>query len=48
MTGLFGERGQHARTAIGVRGLPAGAAVEVDMIVELHPEGLSVLRWDSV
>ena len=32
---LFGESGRHARTAVGVRGLPGGAAVEVDMIVEL-------------
>ncbi|MBN9598388.1 MAG: RidA family protein [Afipia sp.] len=29
---LFGEAGRHARTAVGVRGLPGGAAVEVDMI----------------
>ncbi len=35
MMTLFGERGRHARTAVGVRGLPAGASVEVDMIVEL-------------
>jgi enamine deaminase RidA (YjgF/YER057c/UK114 family) len=29
---LFGERGLHARTAIGVASLPQGAAVEVDAI----------------
>lgn len=31
---LFGERGQHARAAIGVAELPTNAAVEVDMIVQ--------------
>ena len=29
---LFGTRGRHARTAIGVANLPRGAAVEVDAI----------------
>jgi enamine deaminase RidA (YjgF/YER057c/UK114 family) len=29
---LFGERGRHARTAIGVASLPQGASVEVDAI----------------
>jgi enamine deaminase RidA (YjgF/YER057c/UK114 family) len=29
---LFGERGHHARTAVGVASLPQGAAVEVDAI----------------
>lgn len=32
---VFGERGPHARTAIGVQGLPLGFAVEVDMVVQL-------------
>ncbi len=32
---LFGERGKHARTAIGVSTLPQNAAVEVDAIFEL-------------
>lgn len=31
----LGERGQHARAAIGVASLPAGAAVEVEALVEL-------------
>lgn len=34
--GLFGERGKHARTAVGVATLPQNAAVEVDAIFELH------------
>jgi enamine deaminase RidA (YjgF/YER057c/UK114 family) len=29
---LFGERGRHARTAVGVAALPKGASVEVDAI----------------
>lgn len=32
---VFGERGPHARTAIGVQNLPLGFAVEVDMAVQL-------------
>jgi enamine deaminase RidA (YjgF/YER057c/UK114 family) len=33
---LFGERGKHARTAVGVATLPQNAAVEVDAIFELR------------
>jgi len=33
---LFGEAGWHARTAVGVSGLPGNAAVEVDAIVRLR------------
>jgi enamine deaminase RidA (YjgF/YER057c/UK114 family) len=29
---VFGEAGRHARTAIGVAGLPGNASVEVDAI----------------
>ncbi len=32
---LFGDRGMHSRTAIGVAALPQGAAVEVDAIFVL-------------
>ncbi|MEP0521085.1 MAG: RidA family protein [Hyphomicrobiales bacterium] len=32
---LFGDSGWHARTAVGVSGLPANASVEVDAIVKL-------------
>jgi enamine deaminase RidA (YjgF/YER057c/UK114 family) len=32
---LFGEQGWHARTAVGVSGLPGNASVEVDAIVRL-------------
>ncbi|MEM7685245.1 MAG: RidA family protein [Pseudomonadota bacterium] len=33
---LFGEAGWHARTAVGVSGLPGDASVEVDAIVRLR------------
>jgi enamine deaminase RidA (YjgF/YER057c/UK114 family) len=33
---LFGKDGEHARSAVGVATLPAGVAVEIEMIVELH------------
>jgi enamine deaminase RidA (YjgF/YER057c/UK114 family) len=32
---VFGEAGQHARSAVGVAELPLGAPVEVEVIVEL-------------
>lgn len=35
MFALFGEAGRHARTAVGVATLPAGASVEVDGIFEV-------------
>ena len=33
---LFGDAGWHARTAVGVAGLPGNAAVEVDAVVRLR------------
>ena len=35
LVAVFGDAGRHARAAVGVASLPAGAAVEVDAIVEL-------------
>ncbi|MBK0865557.1 MULTISPECIES: RidA family protein [unclassified Saccharopolyspora] len=32
---IFGDAGQHARSAVGVAELPVGAPVEVEMIVEV-------------
>lgn len=32
---VFGDAGRHARTAVGVSGLPGNAAVEVDAVVTL-------------
>lgn len=34
---VFGERGRHARSAIGVASLPFNAPVEVEMVVEIAP-----------
>jgi enamine deaminase RidA (YjgF/YER057c/UK114 family) len=35
MVEVFGEKGKHARSAVGVPVLPLGAAVEVDAVVAL-------------
>ena len=35
LTDVLGERGKHARSAIGVGSLPLGVAVEVEAIVEI-------------
>lgn len=35
LVAVFGDQGRHARSAMGVAGLPLGASVEVDMIVRL-------------
>ena len=32
---VLGDRGRHARAALGVASLPAGSSVEVEMIVEI-------------
>jgi enamine deaminase RidA (YjgF/YER057c/UK114 family) len=37
---IFGERGKHARSAVGLGALPMGIAVEIEMIVEVEePSG---------
>ena len=33
---IFGEKGRHARAAVGSIALPLGASVEVEMIVEVR------------
>ncbi len=33
---IFGEKGKHARSAVGVNELPLNAAVEIEMIVEVE------------
>jgi enamine deaminase RidA (YjgF/YER057c/UK114 family) len=33
---IFGEAGQHARSAVGVAELPLGSPVEVELVVELR------------
>lgn len=34
---LYGDRGRHARSAVGLAALPVGMAVEVEAIVEVTP-----------
>jgi len=34
---VFGENGQHARSAVGVSSLPLNAATEVEVIAKVHP-----------
>ncbi|MBU1012505.1 MAG: RidA family protein [Bacteroidetes bacterium] len=36
MVAVFGERGMHARAAVGMASLPRGQAVEIEMIVEVE------------
>ena len=38
MVEVFGERGKHARAAVGMGSLPRNIAVEIDMIVEVMDE----------
>jgi enamine deaminase RidA (YjgF/YER057c/UK114 family) len=33
---VFGERGRHARSAVGMSSLPRGISVEIEMIVEVE------------
>jgi enamine deaminase RidA (YjgF/YER057c/UK114 family) len=35
MVAIFGERGRHARSAVGMGSLPSGISVEIEMIVEV-------------
>jgi enamine deaminase RidA (YjgF/YER057c/UK114 family) len=34
---IFGERGQHARTAVGAMTMPLGVVVEIEAIIEISP-----------
>lgn len=34
MVEIFGDKGRHSRSAVGVNGLPLGVAVEVDALVQ--------------
>lgn len=36
LTHMYGERGRHARAAVGMASLPFGMAVEIEMIVEVE------------
>jgi enamine deaminase RidA (YjgF/YER057c/UK114 family) len=37
MVAVFGERGKHARAAVGMASLPVNLSVEIEMIVEVEP-----------
>lgn len=36
MVAIFGEKGKHARSAVGMNALPQNIAVEIEMIVEIE------------
>ncbi|MFY8037065.1 MAG: RidA family protein, partial [Cyclobacteriaceae bacterium] len=36
MVSVFGEKGKHARSAVGMYALPMNISVEVELIVELE------------
>jgi len=38
MVAVFGERGRHARSAVGMSSLPMGIAVEIELIVEIDTD----------
>lgn len=37
MVEIFGDKGKHARSAVGMYALPSNIAVEIEMIVEVDP-----------
>ena len=39
MQEIFGEAGEHARSAVGVAALPMNAPVEIELVVELRAAG---------
>lgn len=38
MIQVLGDAGVHARSAVGTNALPLNVAVEIEAIVEVHPE----------
>jgi enamine deaminase RidA (YjgF/YER057c/UK114 family) len=38
MVEVFGERGKHARAAVGMGSLPRGISVEIEMVVEVYED----------
>jgi len=36
LVALYGERGRHARSAVGMQQLPFGIAVEIEMVIEVE------------
>lgn len=37
MVEIFGDKGKHARSAVGMNSLPNNMAVEIELIVEIEP-----------
>ncbi len=37
---VFGDKGRHARSAVGTNSLPMGIPVEVEIIVQIKPKGV--------
>lgn len=37
LVAVFGDRGKHARAALGANALPMNIAVEIEMVIELEP-----------
>jgi enamine deaminase RidA (YjgF/YER057c/UK114 family) len=44
MVEVFGDRGRHARSAVGMAELPMGIPVEIEMILEVDPKPRSAKR----
>lgn len=38
MIDVFGEKGKHARSAVGMQSLPIGFATEIEVVIELYDE----------
>jgi enamine deaminase RidA (YjgF/YER057c/UK114 family) len=36
MVEVFGDKGKHARAAVGMGSLPGGIAVEIEVVVEVY------------
>ncbi len=41
---LFGENGQHARSAVGVSSLPFNSSVEIELIVQIESDRLEAIE----
>lgn len=39
---IFGDKGKHARSAVGTNALPLNVAVEIEAIVEVEPSAPSL------
>ena len=44
MVAVFGEKGKHARSAVGMSSLPSNIALEVELIVEVEPGEITAVN----